>query len=171
MVYVFGMNLPIAEMMFIAIIIFIIGLIFMIWQIMQVNSHISILEKTTFEIKKYEEQEQSDVQRLETDVKKFENDEAELFVARVVPTVAKLENFVMAQLFRGQEPAKIVDVLVAKKIDKALATRVVNQVGYYLDYYNKLPKKKHDEHHGTVDALKVPQDKNAPKMPEIVVKK
>ena len=169
MVYVFGINLPIAELMFVAILFFLIGLGFMIWQMIQVNRHMQVLERTTFEIKQYEEQEQHEVERLEADVKNFENDEAELFVARVVPTVAKLENFVMAQLFHGKEPQMVIDILVAKKIDKNLATRVVNQVAFYLNFYHKMPKKKEDNHHGTVDKLQMPQAKGKPQMPEIRV--
>lgn len=167
MVYVFGINLPVAELMFIAVLFFLVGLGFMIWQTLQVRKHMEVLERTTFEIKKYEEQEQSEVERLESDVKNFENDEAELFVARVVPTIAKLENFVMAQLFHGKEPEMVIDTLVAKKIDKELATRVVNQVAYYLNFYHKLPNKKENDHHATVSKLQMPSGKNAPNMPEV----
>ncbi len=167
MVYVFGINLPVAELMFVAVLFFLVGLAFMIWQTLQVKKHMEVLERTTFEIKKYEEQEQSEVERLESDIKNFETDEAELFVARVVPTIAKLENFVMAQLFHGKEPKAVIDVLVAKKIDKELATRVVNQVAYYLNFYHKLPQKKENDHHETVNKLQMPNVKGKPNMPEI----
>jgi len=171
MVYVFGINLPVVEVLFIAIILFIVGLGFMIWQIIQVKRHMSVLERTTREIRQYEVQEESQVARLEIDVKNFETDEASMFVARVVPTVSKLENFAMAQLFKGMVPGKVVDTLVMKKVEKDLAIRVVNQVGYYLNYYHKLPKAKHDAQHTIVSNIQMPTGKNVPKMPELVVKK
>lgn len=170
MVFVFGMNLPIVEIMVLVVILFIVGLIFILWQIRQVDSHIKVLEQTTFEIKKYEEQEAAQVQRLDVDVKNFESEEAEMFVARVTPTIAKLENYVMAQLFWGKKPEQIVDMLVMKKIKKELAVKIVNQMSFYLDFYHKLPKKAHDEHHKAVAALSMAKPRGAPKMPEVQVK-
>ena len=161
--------MPVAELMFITVLFFVAGIVYMVWQIRQVNDHIKVLEQTTFEIRKFEEEEKANIVRLETDVTRLENDEAEMFVARVVPTVAKLENFVMAQLFRGKEPKQVADMLVTKKVDRELAERVVKQVAYYLDFYHKLPKQHHDAHHDAVDKLKATGV--GPKMPNIVVNK
>jgi len=55
MVYVFGMNLPVMEIQLVLLLLFIVAMIFVIWQMLELRKHVSILERTTFEIKKYEE--------------------------------------------------------------------------------------------------------------------
>lgn len=155
MVYAFGMNLPVIEMMLVVVLLFLVGLAFMIWQMIQQSKHIKVLEQTTFEIKKYEEEEATEVHRFEMDVKSLESDEAEMFIAKVIPTVTKLENYVVAELMKGKNPQVVIDALALKGIKKDLAARVVSTTAYYLDYYNKLPKKQHDTHVKTVQGLKV----------------
>ena len=155
MVYVFGMNLPVIEIMFVVVLLFLVGIGFMIWQMIQQSRHIKILEQTTFEIKKYEEEEAAEVHRFEMDVKSLEADEAELFVAKVLPTVTKLENYVVAELLKGKNPQVIIDALALKGIKKDLAAKIVSSTAYYLDYYHKLPKKQHEDHVKTVQGLKV----------------
>lgn len=166
MVFAFGMNLPVIEIMFVVALLFIIGLAFMIWQMIQQNKHMKILEQTTFEIKKYEEEEAAEVHRFEMDIKSLESDEAELFVAKVIPTVTKLENYVVAELMKGKDPLVVIDALTVKGIKKDLASKVVNAMAFYLDYYNKLPTKQHDTHIKTVKSLKVTPPKGMSMPPQ-----
>lgn len=56
MVYVFGMNLPVMEVQLILLVLFVIAMVFVIWQMLELRKHVAILEKTTFEIRTYEEE-------------------------------------------------------------------------------------------------------------------
>jgi hypothetical protein len=88
-------------------------------------------------------------------MQKLESEEAELFVTKVVPTVSKLENYVAVELLKGKAPEEIQAAIVKKGISEELATKVVNSMSYYLDFFHKLPDKKWDAHVGTVESMKV----------------
>lgn len=157
--YVFGIDLPVPEILLVMVIIFIIALIFIFIQMRNITYHIGVLEKTTFQIKQYEDQEQDEVRRLETDMAKLESDEAQMFVTKIVPTVSKLENYVTVELMKGRDPDDIKDAIVKKGISDELATRVISSMTYYLDFFHKLPDKKWDKHIDVVDDIKIQQPK------------
>jgi preprotein translocase subunit SecF len=153
--FVFGIDLPVPEMMVVLILILIIALVFIFFQMRSITYHIKVLEGTTLQIKQYETQEQDDVRRLDTDMSKLESEEAEMFVTKIVPTVSKLENFVAVELMKGKDPDDIQAAIVKKGISEELATKVVNGMTYYLDFFHKLPDKHVDKHLSIVDAMKV----------------
>lgn len=165
MVYAFGVDLPVIELNIIVTVLFAIGIGFMIWQIIKMNSHISVLENTTLEIRKYEEEEMRQVDRFEVDIKNLESDEAELFLAKTLPSLTKIQNFVAAELMKGKQTDKIIVALSQKGIQKDLAMRVVNGMVYYMNFYHKLPQGSHAEHEKTVQGLKVTPPSGV-KMPE-----
>lgn len=144
--YVFGINIPLPEFTALIVILLFAALIFVLFQIRHINRHMRILEQTTLEIRKYEEQEMEQVRRFETDMQKLEAEEAELFITKIVPTVTKMENYVASELLKSKDPEQIKQAIVKKGINAELATKVVNSMTYYLDFFNKLPNR-HVENH------------------------
>ncbi len=153
MAFVFGMDLPVLEVMVFLIVVMIGAIAFMAWQIINVGRHIKVLEGTTLEIRKYEDAEDAEVKRFESDVKTLETDEAELFLAKTIPTVVKLQNYAASELMRGREPQDILEALIAKNVKQDLATKVVNSMMFYLDYHHKLPKKQSETHAKAAEQL------------------
>ena len=157
--YVFGINLPLPEILLVLILFLVAALIFILFQFNHINKHIQVLESTTLEIRKFEEQEMQQVQRFEIDMRKLEAEEAELFVTKVVPTVSKLENYVAVQLLKGKDPETIRGAITKKGISPELATRVVNSMSYYLAFFKKMPNKHMNTHFNTVNKMRVPPPK------------
>lgn len=153
--FVFGIDIPLPEILFIVVILMAAGLVFLLVQMRHVNRHMTILEKTTLEIRKFEEQEMEQVREFQTDIKKLEADEAELFVTRIVPTVAKLENYVAAELLNNKDPEVIKQALVRRGINSELATKVVNSMTFYMDYFQKLPDRHVSTQLKTAEQIKV----------------
>lgn len=152
--FVFGIDIPLPEILFILVMMMIAGLAFIIYQIWHTNKHMRILEDTTLEIRKYEEQEMDQVRRFETDMKRFEAEEAELFVTKVVPIVSKLENYVASELLKGKQPEEIKGAIVKKGMNSDLATKVVNSMTYYMDFFNKMPKRRMENHEKAAQDMK-----------------
>jgi len=146
MVFAFGINMPVIEIMLVVTLLFLVGIGFMIWQILMMRTHMEILEKTTKEIEEYEQEEKSDVQRFESDVRALESDEAEFFVSKLVPSVMKMQNYAAKQLVNGKQPDDVVKLLIQNKVEKTLANQIVSSVTFYLKTYDKLPQKQHDQH-------------------------
>jgi hypothetical protein len=153
--FVFGLDLPIPEILFIIVVLLTAALIFILVQMRHISYHMKILEDTTLEIRNAEEAETQTVRRFETDMQKLESDEAELFVTKIVPTVSKLENYVAVELMKGKDPEEIKANIVKKGISAELATKVVNSMTYYLDFFQKLPDKNVDKHISTVESMKI----------------
>jgi hypothetical protein len=86
------------------VVLVVVALVFIIMQMRHVNRHMKILEDTTSQIRKFEEEELEQVKDFDVDLKKLEADEAELFITKVVPTVAKLENYATVELLNGKDP-------------------------------------------------------------------
>lgn len=157
--FVFGIDMPLGEILFVLVFLLIAALVFIIIQVLHMNKHMKILEDTTLQIRQYEEQEIDQVRRFETDMKNLEAEEAELFVTKVVPTVSKLENYVAAELLKGKDPEEIRGAIVKKGINAELATKVVNAMTYYMDFFQKLPDKKVDSHVQAASDIKVQMPK------------
>lgn len=153
--FVFGLDLPIPEILFIVMVLLTVALIFILVQMRNISYHIRILESTTLEIRNAEEAETQTVRRFETDMQKLESDEAELFVTKIVPTVSKLENYVAVELMKGRDPEEIKANIVKKGISPELATKVVNSMTYYLDFFQKLPDQNVTKHISTVEGMKI----------------
>jgi hypothetical protein len=153
--FVFGIDLPIPEILFIVLILLTAALIFILVQMRHISYHMKILEDTTLEIRNAEEAETQTVRRFETDMQKLESDEAELFVTKIVPTVSKLENYVAVELMKGKDPEEIKANIVKKGINAELATKVVNSMTYYLDFFQKIPDKNVDKHISTVESMRI----------------
>jgi len=153
--FVFGIDIPLPEILFIALVLLLAAVIFTVIWMRNMNKHMKVLENTTLEIRRYEQQEIDQVKRFELDMQKLEADEAELFVGRVVPTVAKLENYVAVELMKNRSPEEVRGAIVKKGISADLATRVVNNMAYYLTAFNKMPARKVLAHHSTVKQLRI----------------
>lgn len=155
--FVFGIDIPLPEILFVLIVLLVAALVFIIYQMRYINKHVKVLEDTTLEIRKYEEQEMEQVRRFETDMKNFEADEAEMFVAKVIPTVSKLENYVSSELLKRKNPEAIKANLERRGIKPELAAQVINAMTYYLDFFQKLPKTHAKSHFNAVNRMRVQQ--------------
>jgi hypothetical protein len=153
--FVFGLDLPIPEILFVVLVLLTAALIFILIQMRHISYHVKVLEDTTLQIRKDEEEQTESVRRFETDMQKLETDEAELFVTKIVPTVSKLENYVAVELMKGKDPEEIRANIVKKGINSELATKVVNSMTFYMDFFQKLPDKNVDKHIATVEQMKV----------------
>jgi hypothetical protein len=50
--FVFGINLPVAEILFVVLLLFIIALVIIIVQLGRMSNHIKVLDETTLEIRR-----------------------------------------------------------------------------------------------------------------------
>lgn len=146
MTYVFGIDLPVIETMLIITLFFIIGVAFMIWQMLSMKKHIGVLESMTLDIRRYEEDEGKELQRFEQDISNFESSEAEFFLAKMLPSLTKLQNYAANRLLNGATTGEVLQELTKKKVKQDVAFRIVNNVGFYLQYFGKMPQKQNEQH-------------------------
>jgi len=157
--YVFSIDIPLPEILFIVVVLVVVALVFIIMQMRHVNRHMKILEDTTSQIRKFEEEELEQVKDFDVDLKKLEADEAELFITKVVPTVAKLENYATVELLNCKDTEAIKDAIVKRGIAESLATRLVNNVAFYLEFFHKTPDRNATQHFKAAEQMKVPPQK------------
>lgn len=147
--------MPLPEILFILVLVGVVVVAFIGFLTWHINRHMKILEDATLDVKKVQEKERDSVRRLELDLQKLEASEAELFVTKVVPTVSKLENFVAVEMLKGKQPEEIKGAIVKKGINANLATKVVNSMSYYLDFFKKLPGQRVNAHIQTMGKMNV----------------
>jgi len=153
--FVFGIDIPLPEILFIALLLLIVAVVLIIVHMRNMNKHMKFLEKTTLDIKKFEEQEMAQIRRFEIDVQKLEADEAAIFVGKILPTVAKLENYVGIELLKNRKPQEICGEITKKGISSDIATRVVNNMTYYLETFHKMPTRRKNLHHKIARQMRV----------------
>jgi hypothetical protein len=95
--FVFGIDIPLPEILFIVILLVVVALVFIILQMRHVNRHMRVLEDTTSQIRKFE--------------------------------------------------------------DEALATKVVNNVAFYLEFFHKMPDRAASQQLKAADQMRVPTQK------------
>jgi len=157
--YVFGIDIPLPEILFIVVLAVFIALGVVLFLLYHVNRHMRVLEDTTSQIRKFEEEELEQVKEFDVDIKKLEADESELFITKVVPTVSKLENYATVELLNGKDPEEIRAAIAKRGIDEQLATRVVNSVNFYLEFFHKMPDRNAAQHFKAADQIRLPAQK------------
>lgn len=130
--FVFGLNLPVAEILFVVLVLFIVALVFIIIQLTRMGRHVRVLDETTLEIRRYEEAEEVTLRTQETNVHELRPAEKKR-VESFADAMRKLETKAMKQLLSGEEPDEIKHAFLLKDVPESLATKVVNNTSYMLD--------------------------------------
>lgn len=129
--YVFGINLPVAEILLVMTILFFIGLIIVIVQLRSMGRHIRVLDETTLEIRRYEEDEELLLRHVDATTQKYAQKDVEKFHTTVNTTEKKIQKALLA----GTEPSMLKSLLVAEGLDEQMATRIVNNAAYVVEWY------------------------------------
>jgi|GEM_PF-3123886 len=129
--FVFGINLPVAEILFVLLVLYVLAMVFIIVQIVKLGRHVRILDETTLEIRRYEETEEVTLRMLETHGKLSAAEKRRFNAFRAA--AVKLQERAAAKLAGGEAPAQIKQAFIAKGVPEHVATRAVNSAGYWLD--------------------------------------
>ncbi len=130
--FVFGINLPVAEILFVTLLLFIIAMVFIVIQLLRMGKHIKVLDETTLEIRRYEEAEETTLRAQEMSVTKLAGSEKRR-VQEAGVAMAKLETKALVRLLEGAEPAALKSALQRNGVTDGMATRAVNNATYLLD--------------------------------------
>ncbi len=130
--FVFGVNLPVAEILFVVLLLFIVALVIIIVQLGRMARHVRVLDQTTLEIRRYEEAEEVTLRALEHDVDSL-SPAAKKRVQSLATSVGKTQAKALSKLLSGHEPASVKSTLIMAGVPEGMATRAVNNAGYWLD--------------------------------------
>lgn len=130
--YVFGINLPVVEILFVLLLLFIIAFIFIIAQLGKLSRHIRVLDETTLEIRRYEEAEEVTLRAPEVDATILRPGEKRR-ITTLYSALTTLEKRVLRRLLAGQSLQEEKASLLATGVPEHVATRVVNNASYWLD--------------------------------------
>lgn len=129
--FVFGINLPVAEILFVLLLLFVLAMVFIIVQLVKLGRHVRILDETTLEIRKYEEAEEVILRVTETRGKLSAAEKRHFDAFRAA--AMKLQERAAAKLAAGEAPVRIKQAFLAKGVPEHVATRAVNSASYWLD--------------------------------------
>lgn len=132
--FVFGVNLPVAEVLFVVLLLFIVALVFIIIQLGKMSRHVRVLDETTLEIRRYEEAEEVTLRALDNKNQRLTPAEKKR-VQTLADATAKAEKRALRMLLNGSEPGEVRNALLAAGVYEHLATRAVNDASYWLDRY------------------------------------
>lgn len=130
--FVFGINLPVTELLFVVLLLFIVAMAFIIVQLVKLGRHVRVLDDTTLEIRRYEEAEEVTLRAMETETEKLKPSEKKR-VQELYGAAAKLEGRVVGRLLAGEEPAEVKRDLMGAGIAEHAATRIINNASYWID--------------------------------------
>ncbi len=130
--FVFGINLPVAEILFVVLLLFIVALAIIIIQLGRMRKNIRVLDETTLEIRRYEAEEEVTLKPLLVEPAKLSARQRRK-VQNALSAAARLERKALAALFKGQEPARVKTALMQGGSDEAVATRAVNGATHFLN--------------------------------------
>ncbi|MBR9692938.1 hypothetical protein GOV07_03350 [Candidatus Woesearchaeota archaeon] len=135
--YVFSINLPVAEILFVVVLLFIVALAFIIAQLGKMARHIRVLDETTLEIRRYEEAEEVTLRAVEVDATTLSPTEQRR-VRGLYGTTNKLEAVAMRRMLNGSTQVQVKNSFIKAGVREHVATRVVNNASYWLDRYSML---------------------------------
>lgn len=130
--FVFGINLPVAELLFVTLVLVSVTLIIIIVQLVKVAKHIKVLDETTLEIRRYEAEEDVTVKQLKTYVANLSPADRRRVKASYARG-AKLERKALKILLDGYEPAEAKNRLLGDGAPEDVATRAVNDAIFWID--------------------------------------
>lgn len=138
--FVFGINLPVAEILFVVLLLFIIALVIIIVQLGRMGNHIKVLDETTLEIRRYEHEEEITLKVLKHDPTKVTAAKKRTLNGQFIPGLQKLEKKVVERLLSGETPEEARNALVLKGASETIATRTVNNAIYFVNKYLSIPE-------------------------------
>ncbi len=138
--YAFGINLPVAEIMFVAMILLIVLLVVILVQLRKMSGHVKVLDQTTLEIRKYEDEEAITVKPLGTNADALTAVEKASFTKKYVVSAGRLEKKAAVELSKGADPVAVKTRFAAAGIPEDVATRAVNNAVFMLDRFAAVPR-------------------------------
>lgn len=138
--FVFGVNLPVMEIMFVAVALFILALVIIIVQLVKMNRHINVLDDTTLEIRRYDEEAALRVEQPSLDG--LSDQDVADFKKKVLPAFAKAQQAVATKALNNALGAK--SELMQKGLSEVVAARLVNNVSLLLREYKEHGLKEKD---------------------------
>jgi hypothetical protein len=133
--FVFGISLPVVEILFVLLVLFIVALAVIIVQLVKMGKHIRVLDETTLEIRRYEEEEEVTLKPLTASVEEMTAPERRDFTRQFVPAVSGLCRAAAAKLLAGRSPESVKRARMARGIVEQVATRAVNNAVLALNRY------------------------------------
>ncbi len=130
--FVFGINLPVAEILFVVLLLFIVALVFIIIQLGKMARSVRVLDETTLEIRRYEEAEEVTLRGRDIeDVTAAEKRR----VSALARAVQKAEAKALKLLLDGVNAVEVRNRLIENGVPEHVATRVVNNASYWIDRF------------------------------------
>jgi hypothetical protein len=136
--FVFGIDVPIAELLLLTLLLVIVSLIALIAQLVRMAKHIRVLDETTLEIRRYEQEEDVVIRALTIRPAALESDRRRFLLQKYLPSLGRLERAAAKRLLEGEEPSVVRDRLVDSGASDAAATRVINDAIAHLTRYAAL---------------------------------
>jgi hypothetical protein len=135
--FVFGTNLPVAEILFVVLLLMLLALIIVIVQLVKMARHIRVLDETTLEIRRYEEAEEATLKPLEANLKAMDSEQRRQFAA-FLPGFTKLERAAVKRLLAGDSPQRVRQLFLERRVREPTATRAVNSATHHLNRFTLL---------------------------------
>jgi hypothetical protein len=175
---IFGLNLPLPEILFIMVILFFGCLVLIFLQLQKLQKmtsderhELEELEKMATQeqkdltqIKSYESMQSLDIQKFEKDIGNLEEDTDTLYLRRLAPNVFKLQNYTLWAIKKGMKPEEIKANLLNKgwkddKLVEMVVDDTLKYMGYFRDRKGKvdLPAVKVEETTKIVRPVKIVQ--------------
>jgi type IV pilus biogenesis protein CpaD/CtpE len=136
--FVFGINLPVAEILVVLMLLFIVAVVFIIVQLVKMGKQIRVLDETTLEIRRYESEEEITLKPLLANPAALSATEKRDFLRRFIPATNGLSRAAAVQLAAGKSPAGVKNALMDRGIAEPTATRAVNNAVVALNRYASL---------------------------------
>lgn len=134
--YVFGVNLPVVEILFIVVVLFVLALIVIIVQLYKMSRHIDILDDTTLQIRRHDEAQMMMVQRFT--LQGLSDSDIVDLRDKVLPAAERATMAVAQRLLSGEDPEAVKHYLMERGLTEVVATRLVNTVSFYVKEFGEM---------------------------------
>jgi hypothetical protein len=122
--FVYGINLPVVEILFVTLVLVIIALAFIIIQLRAMAHHLNILDAKNLQIRRTEEEAERKVERYAP--RQWDAAARRAFSAQFFPRARNLERWAAERLLSGDSGEQVRDALVLRGVLDRVATRIVN---------------------------------------------
>jgi len=130
--FVFGINLPVAEILFVVLLLFIVALAIIIVQLGRMRKNIRVLDETTLEIRRYEAEEEITLKTLNVQPAKLSAIE-QRNVQKLLANASREQKKLLGRLLKGEQPQAVKNSLVRGGMSDRHATKHVNDAIYWLN--------------------------------------
>ena len=147
--FVFGINLPVAEILFVALVLVFVALAVIIVELVRMGKHIRVLDETTLEIRRYEREEEVTLKPLQLDTRAIDANARKL-ILQASADLGKLERTCAQLLLAGESPSVVRERLLRRGVADWLATRAVNSAIWRIGRFAPMERRAAHEHAGAV---------------------